>query len=99
MYKNTSFINLIKSCARYEIGYIVMSKTFFVATAIFVCTIVTLANAKVQRIDLEGSNHKMEQCSMAGDGACTHKGCACTKFDQRPGYYQCWCGHQRYVHK
>ena len=32
-------------------------------------------------------------------GACTHPGCGCMGFNQRPGYYQCWCGHQRFTHK
>lgn len=34
-----------------------------------------------------------------GAGACTHPNCGCMEFNQRPGYYQCWCGHQRYTHK
>lgn len=24
--------------------------------------------------------------------------CSCPSFNQRPGYYQCWCGHQSFVH-
>lgn len=31
-----------------------------------------------------------------GRGQCRF--CSCTSFRQRPGYYQCWCGHQSFVH-
>ena len=34
-----------------------------------------------------------------GNGACTYGTCKCSGFNQRPGYYQCWCGHQRFSHK
>ena len=34
-----------------------------------------------------------------GNGACTYGSCKCSGFNQRPGYYQCWCGHQRFSHK
>lgn len=47
-------------------------------------------------------NHQDGVCvevASQGYGACTHATCKCTKFNQRPGYYQCWCGHQREVHK
>ena len=34
-----------------------------------------------------------------GRGRCTYGTCKCPAFKQRPGYYQCWCGHQSFVHK
>ena len=34
-----------------------------------------------------------------GNGACTYGTCKCSGFNQRPAYYQCWCGHQRFSHK
>lgn len=47
------------------------------------------------------SHHKgvCVESSTQGTGACTYGNCKCTQFDQRPGYYQCWCGHQSFVHK
>lgn len=44
-------------------------------------------------------NHSETEVSMAGNGACTYTNCKCPKFNQRPGYYQCWCGHQSFMHK
>ena len=39
------------------------------------------------------------ESSMQGRGPCTYPNCKCPKFNQRPGYNQCWCGHQSFVHK
>lgn len=45
------------------------------------------------------SGHETTVLEDSSNGACTHKGCKCKKFDQRPGHYACWCGHQRYMHQ
>lgn len=48
------------------------------------------------------SNSQDEICmnvSTQGRGPCTMPNCKCPKFNQRPGYNQCWCGHQSFVHK
>ena len=39
------------------------------------------------------------EATSQGNGACTYGTCKCSSFNQRPGYYQCWCGHQRFSHK
>ena len=39
------------------------------------------------------------EATSQGRGACTHPNCSCKSFNQRPGYNQCWCGHQSFVHQ
>lgn len=39
------------------------------------------------------------EAASQGRGACTHSNCKCQSFNQRPGYNQCWCGHQSFVHR
>lgn len=44
-------------------------------------------------------NEVSTEISMHGNGPCTYGTCKCKGFVQRPGYNQCWCGHQRFSHK
>ena len=50
-----------------------------------------------------GEKHAHEcdgvELTMQGRGACTQPNCKCPAFKQRPGYNQCWCGHQSFSHK
>ncbi|GEM_PF-3146125 len=49
--------------------------------------------------DVKSSHGEAIEVEMQGRGACTMPNCKCPKFNQRPGYYQCWCGHQSFNHK
>lgn len=44
-------------------------------------------------------NEVSTEISMHGNGPCTYGTCKCKRFVQRPGYNQCYCGHQRFSHK
>lgn len=39
------------------------------------------------------------ESSVQGSGPCNQPCCGCMGFNQRPGHYACWCGHQRFSHK
>lgn len=39
------------------------------------------------------------EAASQGRGACTQPNCKCQSFNQRPGYNQCWCGHQSFSHR
>lgn len=68
------------------------------------CLLVAMATISATALSLAPS----KQCSetnvnapteVQGRGRCTYGTCKCPAFKQRPGYYQCWCGHQSFVHK
>ena len=70
---------------------------FGVASVIALAFSVTsFAGSKAEKNHHDGVCVEM---TSQGRGPCTHSGCKCTGFNQRPGYYQCWCGHQSFVHK
>ena len=77
-------------------GYRNMKKIIAVFTTFVLVCVSSLAFSEetVASDDIEQQN-----VASQGYGACTHKGCQCKSFSQRPGYYQCWCGHQRNVHR
>lgn len=39
-----------------------------------------------------------DHAALTSGGACNQPNCKCKSFNQRPGYYGCWCGHQRTSH-
>lgn len=68
------------------------------------CLLVAIATISATALSLAPS----KQCSetnvnapteVQGRGRCIYGTCKCPAFKQRPGYYQCWCGHQSFVHK
>ncbi|MBQ8455719.1 MAG: hypothetical protein IJ537_10355 [Bacteroidaceae bacterium] len=63
----------------------------FVAVVTATISIAAFARSNKEEVRIESS--------MNGRGPCTQPGCRCLAFNQRPGYYQCWCGHQSFSHK
>lgn len=64
--------------------------------AIAVCATVYAGTADSECVKHEETH---VHSTAEGKGACTYGTCKCKGFVQRPGYYQCWCGHQSFVHK
>lgn len=76
-----------------------MKKYFVLGMA---CVMAVTASLAVLAENKQPANLNESVCvesTSQGSGACTQPNCRCQKFDQRPGYYQCWCGHQRFSHK
>lgn len=73
-------------------------KKFFVAIAIVAVAVTPVIAGVVMNNSSETHADMCDHVSVTSSGACSHPGCKCTSFNQRPGYYSCWCGHQRFSH-
>lgn len=88
----------IRSCARHKSGYTTMKKVIVALTALLSASMFTVSFAGKPSINMN-EIHRPSNTASEGRGACTHPGCRCQSFSQRPGYYQCMCGHHSYSHK
>ena len=79
-----------------------MKKLIFfglVVVVAFAASVTAFANAYDSHSERNHSVGAHIEATSQGNGACTYGTCKCPGFNQRPGYYQCWCGHQRFSHK
>lgn len=77
-----------------------MKKVVLLGVATAMAVSVSIAVFAGGKTEMQSQKNDVSvETSMQRRGPCTHAGCKCQKFVQRPGYYQCWCGHQSFVHK
>ena len=90
-----------KSCARHVQGCIIMKKSIVLGLAVVMALVASVTAFASVYDSLSECNHSEGahvEATSQGNGACTYETCKCTGFNQRPGYYQCGYGHQRFSH-
>lgn len=76
-----------------------MKKIFALGMAILMAVTASIAVFAENKQNANQQESPDVEIITNGRGACTQPNCHCQKFNQRPGYYQCWCGHGSFMHK